>query len=83
MSKRIGRFKVNERRNVLFVSWRLSQGYSMYPNINKKNEFKECKYGVCVSNDPRSERKQKLFALTRGCKLQTLRLGLVCLNTFY
>lgn len=75
--------KVDERRNVLFVSWRLSQGYSMYPNINKKNEFKECRYGVCVSNDPRSEREQKLFALTRGCKLQTLRLGLVCLNTFY
>lgn len=27
--------------------------------------------------------EQKLFALTRGCKLQTLRFGLVCLNTFY
>lgn len=39
---------MDERRNVLFVSWRLSQGYSMYPNINKKNEFKECRYGVCV-----------------------------------
>lgn len=37
---------------------------------------------MCVKQSKVRE-KQKLFALRRGCKLQTLRLGLVCLNTFY